>query len=198
VGGNGSGNNGGMKKAIQTGLTAALPVVLEKMNVSDIDVNKITNQLQKLKGKVQDLDIEDITHQLQETIEKTTKTRVPGFNSHYRQDVESYIQNSLPWHFNRITIKDEFRDVIYDPQADAATMRRLLLLQSRLDSLCSTPRELDTSTEAPVVYAAFVQVGRGKRVTGLQYDAKTRVGFAPIGRSSGALSIRIVSLCPRL
>ncbi|MBE9006930.1 MFS transporter [Fortiea sp. LEGE XX443] len=126
VSGSGNGKNGGMKQAIQSGLTAALPVVLERVNVSDIDVNKITNQLQKLKDKVQDLDIENITHQLQETIEKTTKSRVPRFNSHYRQDVEAYIKNSLPWHFNRITIKDEFREVIYDPQADAATMRREL------------------------------------------------------------------------
>ncbi|MBD2498184.1 MFS transporter [Nostoc sp. FACHB-280] len=126
VGGNGNGNNGGISKAIQTGLTAALPVVLERVNVSDIDVNKITNQLQKLKDKVQDLDIENISHQLQETLEKTTQGRGGSSNSNYRQDVESYIQNSLPWHFNRITIKDEFRDVIYDPQADAETMRREL------------------------------------------------------------------------
>ncbi|ALF51810.1 hypothetical protein ACX27_01425 [Nostoc piscinale CENA21] len=126
VGGNGHGNNGGISKAIQTGLTAALPVVLERVNVSDIDVNKITNQLQKLKDKVQDLDIENISHQLQETIEKTTQGRGSSSNSHYRQDVEDYIKNSLPWHFNRITIKDEFRDVIYDPQADAETMRREL------------------------------------------------------------------------
>ncbi|MBU7581479.1 MAG: MFS transporter [Nostoc sp. TH1S01] len=126
VGGNDNGSNGGISKAIQSGLTAALPVVLERVNVSDIDVNKITNQLQKLKDKVQDLDIENITHQLQETIEKTTQGRGGASNSNYRQDVESYIQNSLPWHFNRITIKDEFRDVIYDPQADAATMRQEL------------------------------------------------------------------------
>ncbi|BAY17499.1 hypothetical protein NIES21_33370 [Anabaenopsis circularis NIES-21] len=126
VGGNGNGSNGGIKQAIQSGLTAALPIVLEKVNTSNLDVNKITNQLQKLKDKVQDLDIEDITHQLQETITKTTKGKGDSSNSHYRQDIEAYIQNSLPWHFNRITIKDEFRDVIYDPQADASTMRREL------------------------------------------------------------------------
>ncbi|MBD2451816.1 MFS transporter [Nostoc sp. FACHB-152] len=126
VGGNGNGSNGVLKQAIQSGLSAALPIVLERVNTSNIDVNKITNQLQKLKDKVQDLDIEDITHQIQETVEKTTKARGNSSSSNYRQDVESYIQNSLPWHFNRITIKDEFRDVIYDPQADAATMRREL------------------------------------------------------------------------
>jgi hypothetical protein len=126
VGGNGNSSNGGLKQAIQTGLSVALPIVLERVNTSNIDVNKITNQLQKLKDKVQDLDIEDITHQIQETVEKTTKTIGNSSTSHYRQDVESYIQNSLPWHFNRITIKDEFREVIYDPQADAATMRREL------------------------------------------------------------------------
>ncbi|MBD2437491.1 MFS transporter [Nostoc sp. FACHB-110] len=126
VGGNGNGSNGIMKQAIQSGFSAALPIVLERVNTSNIDVNKITNQLQKLKDKVQDLDIEGITHQIQETIEKTTKSTGGSSNSNYRQDIEAYIQNSLPWHFNRITIKDEFRDVIYDPQADAATMRREL------------------------------------------------------------------------
>jgi hypothetical protein len=129
-GGNGSGSNGVLKQAVQYGVGAAVPLVLDRTNLSNIDVEKITNQLQKLKDKVQDIDVEKITHELQQFTDKTTAQvgqRLPKFSrNNIKADVEDYISNSFPWHFNRLTIKDEFQNVIYDPQADPATTRREL------------------------------------------------------------------------
>ncbi|MCC5614193.1 MFS transporter [Nostoc sp. CHAB 5836] len=124
----GSGNgNGVIKQAIRYGLSAAAPAVLERVNLSNIDVNKITTQLQKLKEKVQDVDVEQITAQLQKLREKATEqvsAKLPiSLENTIKSDVEDYILNSFPWHFNRITLVDEFKEVIYDVNADPTTVR---------------------------------------------------------------------------
>ncbi|HYX15815.1 MAG TPA: MFS transporter [Nostoc sp.] len=126
-GGNG---NGIIKQAIQYGLSAAAPAVLERVNLSNIDVNKITNQLQKLKEKVQDVDVNQITEQLkkfQDEGSKQVSARLPiSPENTIKTDVEDYISNSFPWHFNRITLRDEFKELIYDVNADPTTVRREL------------------------------------------------------------------------
>ncbi|BAY91520.1 MULTISPECIES: hypothetical protein [unclassified Tolypothrix] len=134
VGGNGSGNgngsNGVLKQAAQYGVGAAIPAVLDRVDFSTVDIGKLTNQLQKLKDKVQDIDVEKITHELQSFTDKTTEQiteKLPSSNrNNIKADVEDYISNSFPWHFNRLTIKDEFQELIYDPQADPATTSREL------------------------------------------------------------------------
>ncbi|WP_414543205.1 MFS transporter [Nostoc sp. CCY0012] len=127
VGGNGNGKNGVIKKGMQLGLSAAAPALLDRVDWSEIDWNNLTNQLQKLRDKV---DVEKITHQLQEFRDKTTdqiSEIVPESpDNTIKADIKDYILNSFPWHFNRITIKDEFQEVIYDAQADPETTRREL------------------------------------------------------------------------
>ncbi|WP_445631412.1 MFS transporter [Nostoc sp. DSM 114167] len=126
-GGNG---NGIIKQAITYGLSAAAPAVLERVNLSNIDVNKITTQLQKLKEKVQDVDVEQVTEQFQKFREEATEqvsTKLPiSLENAIKADVEDYILHSFPWHFNRITLIDEFKEVIYDVNADPTTVRREL------------------------------------------------------------------------
>ncbi|MFN6537779.1 MAG: MFS transporter [Nostoc sp. EkiNYC01] len=121
----GSGN-GVIKQAVRYGLTAAVPAVLDRVNLSDIDVNKITTQLQKLKEKVQDVDVEEITEQLQKFREQATARLPISLENTIKADVEDYILNSFPWHFNRITLKEEFKEVIYDVNANPTTVRREL------------------------------------------------------------------------
>lgn len=129
-GGNGKQTNGLIKQAIQYGLSAAAPAVLERVNLSNIDVKKITNQLQKLKEKVQDIDVNQITEQLQKFRDEATEqvsARLPiSPENTIKADVKDYILNSFPWHFNRITLRDEFKELIYDVNADPTTVRREL------------------------------------------------------------------------
>ncbi|MEH1900119.1 MAG: MFS transporter [Nostoc sp.] len=126
-GGNG---NGVIKQAIRYGLSAAAPAVLDRLNLSNIDVNKITAQLQKLKEKVQDVDVDQITEQLQKLSKQATEqvgAKLPiSPENTIKADVEDYILNSFSWHFNRITLVDEFKEVIYDVNADPTTVRREL------------------------------------------------------------------------
>ncbi|GAX44134.1 hypothetical protein NIES4075_51510 [Tolypothrix sp. NIES-4075] len=124
-GGNGKQSNGVMKQAIELGLGAAVPAVLKNVNLSNIDLEKITPQLQKLKEKVQDVDVDKIRQQLQNLSQQAT-AKLPATSNTIKTDVEDYILNSFPWHFNRITLKDEFKDVIYDQNADPGKVRRQL------------------------------------------------------------------------
>jgi ElaB/YqjD/DUF883 family membrane-anchored ribosome-binding protein len=128
--GNGKPSNGTIPKAIGYGISAALPGVLNRVDFSKVDLQRITDQLPKLKEKVQDLDVEKITSQLKQLKDQATaqiSEKLPTLpNNTIKADVEDYIANSFPWHFNRITIKDEFKDLIYDPNANPATVRSQL------------------------------------------------------------------------
>ena len=117
---NGNGRNAWIQEGIKYGLSSGIPAVLDRVDFSDIDLEKITTQIQKLRDKVEDIDVEKITAQLQSKI--TARLPQPTYNS-IKADVEDYILNCLPWHFNRTTIRDEFQEVIYDPQADPTTTR---------------------------------------------------------------------------
>ncbi|WP_016949395.1 hypothetical protein [Anabaena sp. PCC 7108] len=137
VGGNGQQTNGVLKQAIQYGLGAAGTAVLERANISDINVQEITTELKKIGSQAQDVDVNKIIEQLKQVINKTSEqasklgTQLGGRFSTQPQntikaDVEEYILSSFPWHFNRLTIQDEFREVIYDPHANPSTVRHNL------------------------------------------------------------------------
>ncbi|BAZ08452.1 hypothetical protein NIES4071_02570 [Calothrix sp. NIES-4071] len=135
--GNGKQSNGLLQQAVEVGVGSALPAILNKLDLSNVDVNKVTSQLQKVVGLSQDIDFDKITSQLQKLKDQATqqasklgetvaqKLPVSPTNT-IKADVEEYVLNGLPWHFNRITIKDEFKEVIYDPNANAQSVRRQL------------------------------------------------------------------------
>jgi hypothetical protein len=140
-GGNGNGKqtNGIVNQAIRYGLGAAVPAVLERVNLSDVNVQEVRNELKKLGSKAQNVDVEKIINQVKDFANKAgeqasqVSTQVTEklpltaqLNNTIKADVEEYILNSFPWHFNRITVKEEFRDVIYDPNANPMTVRREL------------------------------------------------------------------------
>ncbi|MEA5619150.1 MFS transporter [Cronbergia sp. UHCC 0137] len=134
VGGNGKQTNGFLNQAIQYGLSAAGTAVLNKVNLADINVQEITTELKKIGGRVQDVDVNKIIEQLKKVVDTTSEranqigNKLSGQfatqpENTIKRDVENYILTSFPWHFNRITIQDEFREVIYDPNANPRIVR---------------------------------------------------------------------------
>ncbi|MBW4536981.1 MAG: MFS transporter [Pleurocapsa minor HA4230-MV1] len=127
--GNGK-SNGIVRQAVQTGVGRAIPAVMERVNLSDVDIDKITSQLQQLKGKAQQVDVEQITHKLQELRdkagEKVTEIAPVASSKTIQADIEDYILNSLPWQFNHRNLIDEFKEVIYDPNANAGSVSQQL------------------------------------------------------------------------
>jgi len=128
--GNNQQSNGIVRQAVQAGVGVAIPAVMERLNLSDADIDKITRQLQQLQGKAQQLDVEQITHKLEELKERGTKQiskTIPSLSSNTIQaDIEDYILNSLPWQFNRRNLVDEFKEVIYDANANSGSVSKQL------------------------------------------------------------------------
>ncbi|MBW4524584.1 MAG: MFS transporter [Phormidium tanganyikae FI6-MK23] len=98
--------------ALEAGLGSLLAVVQNRVDLSDLDVEKISGQLQKLVGQVS------------APQEKDTQPNVstPRRNV-IKADVESFILGALPWYFNRFSLPQELQEIIYDPQADASEVR---------------------------------------------------------------------------
>jgi nucleoid DNA-binding protein len=185
--GNGKQSNGVIKQAIQYGLSAAVPAVINRVDFSTIDVDKITHQLEELKDKVQEVDVEKITSQLKQLRDQASTQvtqRLPGLSYNtIKADVEDYILYSLPWHFNRITIKDEFKDVIFDPNADPGTVRReleeinkeyLTSLLSRRDDL-SEARKKEISEQLESIRQEVLETVRQAQAREKSQDLRTRV-----------------------
>ncbi len=130
IAGSGIGNrsNGLINQAIQSGLGTVAATVLSKVDFSKVDIDKVTAEI---KEKVKDVDVEKITEQLRQLSGKATEkiaqtVPVVAPDNTIKDDVEEYILYSLPWHLNRITLKDEFREVIFDPNAASSAIRRQL------------------------------------------------------------------------
>ena len=117
--------NSTMEQTMQLGVNALLGAVLARTDLSDLDVEKISGQLQQLKDKAAE-QAKTLATQV------TDKMPTPSWNT-IKADVENYLLNSKPWHLNRETIKQEFKEVIYDPQAAPQAVRQQLEQLNRDD-----------------------------------------------------------------
>ncbi len=117
---NKSESSSGMKRAMQLGVEALVGTVLSRTDLSDLDVEKISGQLLQLTAK---------GTEKAKSLASQVGDKVPAlpFNT-AKADVENYLLNAQPWHLNRETIKQEFRDVIYDPEASPGAVLRQLEL----------------------------------------------------------------------
>ena len=114
---NGNGN-GVMDRTLEVGVNALVGAVLARTDLSDVDVEKISTQLQQFKDQA--------TEQAKTLSSKVSdRLPVPSFNT-IKADVENYLLNSQPWHLNRETIKQEFKEVIYDLEAAPKSVRQQL------------------------------------------------------------------------
>ncbi|WP_310425201.1 MFS transporter [Chamaesiphon sp. VAR_48_metabat_135_sub] len=112
------GNGGSFtSQALQFGLSALLSKVVQNTDLSDLDVEKVSGQINKLKASVLG------GSEQSEAQESDTKTKP---FSVIRADLENYLLFSPAWELNQTAVKKEFKDVVYDPQADSATIRQEL------------------------------------------------------------------------
>jgi len=92
-------------RMLQYGIEALMATVLGRADLSDLDIEKISGRLQTLTGKAK----------------QTTKPF-----SAIKADIENYLLFSPPWELNKEAIKEQFRDVIYDPEASPGNVRQEL------------------------------------------------------------------------
>jgi len=142
-----------MQQAVKYGLGAAVPALMSQVNLSDLDIDQIKPQLQKLKEKAPELDIEKISQQLQNLKEQATQQISQLSSNPIKTDVQEYILNSFPWHFNRLTLKDEFKEVIYDTNANPKKVKQQLeeIDQEYLINLLKQRQELSEAKVKEIV-----------------------------------------------
>jgi hypothetical protein len=104
------------ERALEIGLGSLLAVVQNRVDLSDLDVDKISGQLQQLLGKAVD-SAQKASSEVQQ---------LPPRRNVLKADVEAFILGALPWYFNRLSLPQEFQELIYDPQANPAEVRSQL------------------------------------------------------------------------
>jgi nucleoid DNA-binding protein len=99
---------------IQQAISALSGVVLDRADLSDLDVEKIWDSLATAR-------------------EKFTKQIIQQPYNPIRADIENYLLNTHPWQLSPKNIVQESRDVIYDPAADPGVIRSELEKITRQD-----------------------------------------------------------------
>ncbi|MBD1934184.1 MULTISPECIES: MFS transporter [Cyanophyceae] len=108
---------GPIQLTVQQGLTTLMGLAMGRTDLSDLDVQTILSSLSKAKDKV--------TEQTDKLATQAgVKPELPY--STIRADVENYLLNTYSWQITRPGLNREFKEVIYDPQADPGTIRREL------------------------------------------------------------------------
>jgi hypothetical protein len=132
-------------RALQFGTTALLSRVLQNVDLSDVDVEKIGGKLRTFGNQL--LQTNDDSNgqpngQARKKLEGQSNGKLNGKSngksakaskpfSIIQADLENYLLFSPPWKLNRETVKQEFRDVIYDAAADPGMIRQEVELIDR-------------------------------------------------------------------
>jgi hypothetical protein len=101
---------------LEQGLGALMGMILSRVDLSDLDVEKIKGQLKTAQSQIQT--------QAEKVVDKAPELS-PGA-SIIRADVEHYLRDTYSWQLTPERIEREFRDRLYDPNADARTIRQSL------------------------------------------------------------------------
>ncbi|WP_396134852.1 MULTISPECIES: MFS transporter [unclassified Chamaesiphon] len=123
-GSNLGGGNGGslVNQALQVGLSTLVGKVVQNANLSDLDVEKVATQVNKIKAAV--LSSADGNNPTSAEPSGSTEESRPF--SVIQADLQDYLLSSPAWKLSQANVKQEFKDVVFDPQADPAAIRQQL------------------------------------------------------------------------
>jgi hypothetical protein len=105
---------------LEQGLGALMGMVLSRVDLSDLDVEKIKGQLKTAQSQ-----LKTQTDQVTDRVSDKVQPLSPGA-SVIRSDVEHYLLDTYSWQMTPDRIERDFRARLYDPNADARTIRQSL------------------------------------------------------------------------
>jgi len=112
----GQSDNGGagstLSQGLSQGMNTLMGVLLGRVDLSDLDIQKIMDRFQTVQSQV--------GQQVDSLRGKTSQYSV------VKADVENYLYNTYPWQLRPERLESEFRDVIYDINANPAILLREL------------------------------------------------------------------------
>jgi nucleoid DNA-binding protein len=105
-------------------LNGLMGVIVGRTDLSDLDVEKVIGKLKAAKDTV--------TEQADKIATQVKGESQPSY-SVIRADVENYLLNTPSWQITPATVEQDFRSVLYDPEANPSVVRRELEQLNRLD-----------------------------------------------------------------
>ncbi len=104
-----------LNSGLTSSLSSMIGIVLGRTDLSDLDVQSVLENIKSARGKLSEQG-EKVTQQL-----SGSDTFSP-----VRADVENYLLNTYSWRMSEANLAQEFRDVIYDPEADPSAIAQEL------------------------------------------------------------------------
>ncbi len=117
-----SGDTNSLKSRLMMSFNSMMGMVMGRTDLSDLDVEKISSKLQKAQDKA----VETKDKAVAAVSDSEPKTTV-------RADIENYLLNSHNWQLKDQNIEKQFREVIYDRDADPAFVAEALDQINRSD-----------------------------------------------------------------
>jgi nucleoid DNA-binding protein len=112
-------SSGLFQQTWQLGMNTLIGLVVGRTDLSDLDVKQVLERLKSAPGKVSE-QANQVVAQLKGDSSETT------VYSPIRHDVENYLLNKYSWQMSPAVINREFRELLYDPKADPATIAEQL------------------------------------------------------------------------
>ncbi|WAL58159.1 MFS transporter [Thermocoleostomius sinensis] len=108
-----SSGQGIMQQTLQFGMNTLIGLLVGRTDLSDLDLQKILNRLQAAPER-----LSEQRDKLLDQVQGATESQY----SPIRTDVEHYLMNAYSWQMTPERVAKEFRDVLYDPDADPAAV----------------------------------------------------------------------------
>jgi len=100
-----------LQQTVQTGLNTVIGMLMGRADLSDLDLQKIMDRLK--------IDPNKVSEQANKVVGQLKgDTQDGSAPSPIRTDVEHYLLTAPSWQMNRATIARDFRNLLYDPDAD--------------------------------------------------------------------------------
>ncbi|MEM8777429.1 MAG: MFS transporter [Cyanobacteria bacterium P01_G01_bin.49] len=112
-----------LTQAATMGMNSLVGMVMGRTDLTDLDIDKIVNQLQKLQGHIGE-QTDKVAYQV--GLRETSQTTVI-------KDINNYLLNTYPWQLKEKNLDREFRHLIYDPAADPQVVASDLRQVNRTD-----------------------------------------------------------------
>jgi hypothetical protein len=127
-----SGQGGGIVASVQSLQTSLMPLiamVMGRSDISDANIEKILNRIKSVQSTAQNVFGEQASKLGSQL---GVETSVTPYNT-IRADIENYLLNTYAWQMSSEAIARDFRNILYDPAADPAAVRRQLEQINRSD-----------------------------------------------------------------
>jgi len=94
-----------VSEALTLGVNSLIGLIMGRSDLSEFDIDKITAQMQQLKG-----------HLGEQTDKIATGVGIKDSPSLLKTDIENYLLNIYPWKIGQENAQREFRDILYNPE----------------------------------------------------------------------------------